>query len=106
MVSNKNQSNLKSKNKWKIKEGIKGLSPVIDKIKFEHRGKMTVLLEDGRILIVPLSLFPSIKKLSEVQRKRWHISDGQIILFKDCAEVFHIEQFLGTENLYRYSFTG
>ena len=82
-----------------------GIRPVIDKIKFEYKGKMSIYLEDGRIVIVPLSLFPSIRKLNETQRKKYHIADGQIILFKDCNEVFHIEQFLGSEQKYRYSFT-
>jgi hypothetical protein len=86
------------------KEGIIGTAPAIDKISFELKGKMNIYLEDGRILIVPLSLFPSIKKLSESQRKKWHISDAQIILFADCDEVFHLEQFLGSEVDYRYSF--
>jgi len=87
----------------RFKEGAIGLTPVIDKLKFEQKGKISIYLEDGRILIVPLSLFPSIKKLNDSQRKKYHISDGQIILFKDCDEVFHIEQFLGSEQKYRYS---
>ena len=88
----------------RFKEGVVGISPAIDKIKFKHKGKMSIYLEDGRIIIVPLTLFPSIKKLNEVQRRKYHIADGQIILFKDCNEVFHIEQFLGSEQEYRYSF--
>ncbi|MCY7363036.1 MAG: DUF2442 domain-containing protein [Ignavibacteria bacterium] len=87
----------------RFKEGIIGLSPSIDKIKFDLKGKMSIYLEDRRILIIPLSLFPSIKKLNESQRKKYYISDGQIIIFKDCDEVFHIEQFLGSESVYRYS---
>lgn len=89
----------------RFKEGVVGISPAIDEIKFAQKGKMSIYLEDGRIIIVPLSLFPSIKKLNEVQRRKYHIADGQIILFKDCNEVFHIEQFLGSEQEYRYSFT-
>ena len=85
----------------KNREGIIGITPVIDKITFEIKGKMNIYLEDRRILIVPLSLFPSIKKLTESQRRKWHISDGQIIIFQDCDEVFHLEQFLGSEVNYR-----
>ena len=88
----------------KFKEGVIGVSPEIDKIRFEQKGKMSIYLEDGRTIVVPLNFFPSIKKLSEAQRRQYHISDGQIILFKDCDEVFHIEQFLGSEQDYRYSF--
>ena len=88
----------------RFKEGAIGIRPVIDRINFEHRGKMSIYLEDGRTIIIPLSLFPSIKKLNEAQRKKYHISDGQIIIFNNCDEVFHIEQFLGSEQEYRYSF--
>lgn len=88
----------------RFKEGIIGISPAIDRIAFKHRGKLNIYLQDGRIIIIPLSLFPSIKKLSETQRKKYHIADGQIIIFNDCDEVFHIEQFLGSEQEYRYSF--
>jgi len=88
----------------RFKEGMIGQSPVIDKIRFEYRGKMSIYLDDGRVIIIPLTLFPSIRKLNDLQRKKYHISDGQIILFRDSDEVFHIEQFIGSEPDYRYSF--
>jgi hypothetical protein len=86
-------------------EGISGISPVIKKIEFVFRGKIAVLLEDGRKIIVPLSFFPSIKKLNEIQRKKWYIIDDQMFSFDECNEIFHIEQILGKEVEYRYQFS-
>jgi len=86
-------------------EGIFGIEPVIKKLSFNNNGKMEVYLEDGRVLIVPLKIFPSIKKLSLSQRKNWQILDDQIIGFKDGNEFVHLEQILGKEQDYKYSFT-
>ncbi len=88
----------------KSKEGISKQKPLIKTIRFDQKGKMSVYLEDGRLVIVPLTFFPSIKKLSTSDRNDWHISNGQIIIFKNCDDVFHLEQILGTENQYSYSF--
>jgi len=52
-------------------EGLENISPVIKKIDFKQRGKISFTLEDGRIIIVPVAYFPSIKRLSETQRKKW-----------------------------------
>ena len=86
-------------------EGISNISPVIDKIDFREKGNIRIFLKDGRILISPLKYFPSLKRLNASERKRYHIIDGQILLFDNCNEVFHIEQFLGKEQLYRYHFS-
>ena len=88
----------------KNKEGINNQKPIIKTIRFDQKGKMSVYLEDGRLVVVPLILFPSIKKLSTSERNDWHISNGQIIIFRNCDDVFHLEQILGTENQYSYSF--
>lgn len=45
-------------------EGYWNITPKIKHVSFPIRGKMAVKLEDGRIIIVPLSSFPSIKKRS------------------------------------------
>ena len=85
-------------------EGINGISPVIDKIDFREKGSIRLYLKDGRIVVTPLKYFPSLKKLNSKDRKEYHIVDGQILLFDRCNEVFHIEQFLGKEQQYRYHF--
>jgi len=66
---------------------------------------MQVSLADGRIIEVPLTFFPSIRKLTIEQRKKWYVLDGELFSFDECREVFHIEQILGKENNYRYTFT-
>ena len=86
-------------------EGINGISPVIKKLSFNIPGEMKVYLEDGRKIITPLKLFPSIKKLSFNQRKKWQIVDDQIIAFRDSNEYIHLEHILGKEQDYNYSFT-
>lgn len=88
----------------KSSEGVVGIEPQIKKISFEQKGKIYLHLKDGRIIITPLKLFPSISKLSTSQRKKYTISDGEIIVFHHSDEVYHIEQFLGREKDYQYSF--
>lgn len=85
-------------------EGLSDIYPVIDKIDFRIKGSIRLFLKDGRIVTAPLKYFPSLKRLNEKDRKKYHIVDGQILLFDECNEVFHIEQFLGKEQQYRYNF--
>lgn len=85
-------------------EGFIGVKPEIKKITFTTKGKMGVHLVDGRIVILPLSLFPSINKLDQGQRMNWGIIDSSGFTFEDCDEVYHIEQILGREEDYKYSF--
>ena len=77
-------------------EGLIGIRPELKSISFE-RGKMCLHFKDGRVVIVPLSFFPSIKKLSVNQRMCWQIIDYEGFTFIDCPEVYHIEQVLGRE---------
>jgi hypothetical protein len=84
-------------------EGIYGIHPVIKKVTFTHKGKMDVHLEDGRIIIIPLSLFPTVKKLKEQERKKYYIADNDTIIFDKADEVIHIEQILGRYEDYRYT---
>jgi hypothetical protein len=85
--------------------GIIKINPVIKKISFPEKGKMKFNLLDKREIIIPLSYFPKIKALTTVQRNRWYVLDDQMFSFDDCDEVFHIEQVLGKENLYKYNFS-
>jgi len=82
-------------------EGFWGTTPKIKLISFRIKGKVMVTLADGRIIIVPVSAFPSIKKLNMQQRKKWYIF-GNGFSFDDCDEVFHIEQILGNFDNYRH----
>jgi hypothetical protein len=59
-------------------------------------------MKAGKIIIAPLSQFPLIQELSAIERKKINIIDDQLIMFSDCNEVFHLEQFLGREQEYKY----
>lgn len=82
-------------------EGFWDVTPTIKKISFQIRGKIDVYLKDGRNIIVPISKFPSIKKLSTAQREKWYIF-GNGFSFDDCDEVYHIEQILGNFKTYQH----
>ena len=50
-------------------EGYLNKKPIIKKITFTQPGKFDLHLKDGRIVTVPVSIFPDIKKLTPAQRK-------------------------------------
>ena len=83
-------------------ERIIGIKPEVKKITFTQRSKMDVHLADGRTDIVPLSWFPSIRKLTTEQRRHWYVMPEGRFSFDDCPEVFHVDQVLGKEEAYRY----
>ncbi|MDE6560953.1 MAG: hypothetical protein K2K75_06215 [Muribaculaceae bacterium] len=68
----------------------------IKKLDFnEKRGKMAVYLTDGREVIVPVGLFPEIKKLNKSQREDYMILDGQFFSFEAISKIFSIKDILG-----------
>ena len=74
---------------------IKNVNTGIKDLDFSsRRGKMIAHLTDGRILIVPLSLFPDIKRLSRKKRSEWMILDDQFFTFKQLSKVFSIEDLM------------
>lgn len=81
-------------------EGFWDIEPEIKDISFPARGKMQIALVDGRIIIVPISAFPSVKKVPTAKRKDWYLTGGGFT-WDECPEVIHIEQVLG--NFQRYS---
>jgi hypothetical protein len=82
-------------------EGYWNITPEIKTVSFSVKGRIKIELKDGRILIVPVSAFPSIKKLSMKDRKKWY-RFGNGFSFDNCDEVFHIEQILGNFQKYRH----
>lgn len=82
-------------------EGYWDVTPKIKKVSFPIRGKMSVALEDGRIIVVPISAFPSIKKVPVSERKQYYLTAGGVT-WDSCSEVIHIEQILGNYNNYRH----
>ena len=66
----------------------------IDKIAFEKRGYMTIYLEDGRILSVPIRNYPSLKQIPVRLRENWMILDGQYLTFLRQSQIFSIIEFM------------
>lgn len=67
----------------------------ISKLAFgEKRGKMAVYLTDGREVLVPIGLFPDIKRLSCAQRKDWMILDNQFFTFDAISKIYSIRDVL------------
>jgi len=82
-------------------EGFWDITPKIKKISFPVRGKMAVQLEDGRMITVPISAFPSVKKVPVSERNKWYLTGGGFT-WDSCPEVIHIEQILGNFNNYKH----
>ena len=75
-------------------EGYWDVQPATKKVTFPARGKLQVALEDGRQIIMPISAFPSIKKVPVRNRKKWYLMGGGFT-WDECPEVIHVEQILG-----------
>ena len=73
----------------------------IEKINFDIAGKISLKLEDGRVIIVPLKYFPEIQKLSVEKRKKFTIVDDRTVLFAHSDNVYHLEDFMGLESKWR-----
>ena len=58
------------------------------------RGTMAVSLTDGREVIVPVAMFPEIKRLSVEQRKDYMIMDDQYFTFEAISKIFSIKDIL------------
>jgi len=85
-----------------MKHGFIYTTPIIQSVNFKERGRMNVVLKDGRVLSVPLSAFPPIKKLSVAQRKKFSIVNDAAVLFHEADEVYHLQDFLGVPENYVY----
>ena len=67
----------------------------IKKLDFNvKRGAMAVFLTDGREVIVPVSMFPDIKKLSKAQREDYMIMDDQYFSFESLSRIYSIKDVL------------
>lgn len=73
---------------------IQGVTAELHKIAFERRGYITFYFEDKRIVSVPLSNFPAIKKLNAKQRKEWEVIDDQYFSFLAINEIYSITDIL------------
>ncbi len=67
----------------------------IKKLSFnEKRGMMAVYLTDGREVLVPVGLFPEIKRLRKSQREDYMIMDGQFFSFDAISKIFSVKDIL------------
>ena len=83
-------------------EGYININPEIEDINTDNKF-IQVVLKDGRKLIIPLDKFESIKKLNLKQRKKVQIIGDNAFTFDDCAEVYHLEQLLGSYTNYKHN---
>ena len=75
------------------------MEPRIKSVSFPRRGKFQVELQDGRVIIMPISAFPSIKKVPSKERANWYLMGGGVS-WDSCPEVIHVEQILGDYQKY------
>jgi hypothetical protein len=68
------------------KEGYWDVKPKIKALSFPKRGKFEVTLQDGRSITMPISAFPSMKKVPVKERNNWYLMGGQ--------EIGHAHNFL------------
>ena len=67
----------------------------IKKLDFNvKRGAMAAYLTDGREVIVPVSMFPDIKRLSRKQREECMIMDDQYFSFEDLSRIYSVKDLL------------
>lgn len=67
----------------------------IKKLDFKLKyGSMAAYLTDGRVIIVPVSMFPDIKELSRKQREEWMIMDDQYFSFEATSKIFSVKDLL------------
>ena len=85
-------------------EGYFNITPKIKSISFPKRGYFQVALEDGRIIIMPVSAFPSLKKVPVKERQNYYFIGGGVS-WDSCPEVIHIEQILGNFQNYAHEKT-
>lgn len=81
------------------KEGYWDVKPQIKPVCFPKRGKFQMDLQDGRVIVMPISAFPSLKKVPMKERGNWYLMGGGVS-WDSCPEVIHIEQILSDYQKY------
>ena len=81
------------------KEGYWDVKPQIKSVCFPKRGKFQVDLQDGHVIVMPISAFPSLKKVPTKERGNWYLMGGGVS-WDSCPEVIHVEQILGDYQKY------
>ena len=74
---------------------FKDTNIVIKKLDFKvKRGSMAAYLTDGREIIVPVSMFPDIKRLSRKEREDWMIMDDQYFSFEALSRIYSVKDLM------------
>jgi hypothetical protein len=55
---------------------------------------MAVYLTDGRVVMVPVGMFPDIKRLTSKQRDEWMILDDQYFTFEHDSRIYSVKDVL------------
>ena len=67
----------------------------IKKLDFNvKRGTMAVFLTDGREVLVSVSMFPDIKRLTKAQREDYMIMDDQYFSFEALSKIYSVKDVL------------
>lgn len=67
----------------------------IKKLDFREKyGYMVVYLTDGRQVMVPISMFPDIKRLTRAQREDYMIMDDQYFSFEALSTIYSVKDVL------------
>ena len=69
---------------------IPNITVGLKSLDFNMRGKFSATLTDGRVLIVPVSMFPDIKNMPLKARNEWMILDHQYFTFEHMTRVYSI----------------
>ena len=76
-------------------QGYKTTIPRMKDVQFEE-DNIHIFLEDDRIIISPLTPFPSIIKVPTEEREEYTIiNEGTALNIFSCDEIFHVRDFLG-----------
>ena len=82
--------------------GYGNITPLIKSANF-RADKIILHLNDERVLILPMSKFSEIEKLTPSQRRKHKLLAGTGLMFDDLDTVFHVSDFLGTVNSSEFS---
>lgn len=81
-------------------EGYWNIVPEVKNVSFPYKGKrMRVDFKDGRVVIMPITAFPSVQAVPESERGDWY-TYGNGFTWDSCPDVIHVEQILGDYQKY------
>jgi hypothetical protein len=72
-------------------------SPSIRNIEFLNNSILFIHLDNDRTLLVPLDKFPSIKSLTQEQKKEYEIIDEHNLSFLAIDEIYSVNELIGIE---------